>query len=85
MNRHVTPEHVNPTDPNRPHTETGAEARQGFLGRPILYVLIGGLALALVFIVGTQIWSATEDTATEPPIGEVSADAGVAPPVTPAP
>lgn len=85
MNSHVTPEHVSQTDPNRPHTETGAEARQGFLGRPVLYVLVAGLALALLFVVGTQIWSATEETAAEPAIGEVSADAGVTPPVTPAP
>lgn len=31
---------------SRPAIETPVEARQGFLGRPVLVVLIGGLALA---------------------------------------
>lgn len=31
-----------------PAVETPIEARQGFLGRPVLMVLIGGLILAMV-------------------------------------
>jgi hypothetical protein len=31
---------------SHPAVETPVEARQGFLGRPVLMVLIGGLALA---------------------------------------
>jgi len=31
-----------------PAVETPVEARQGFLGRPVLMVLIGGLMLAVV-------------------------------------
>lgn len=62
------------TDPDRDqytrpmHVETAREARQGPLGRPILYVLLGGLALAAVYLVGTMIWSGTEDL---PPAGQV--------------
>jgi hypothetical protein len=50
------------------HVETAREARQGPLGRPILYVLIGGLALAAVYLIGTMIWSGSEDL---PPAGQV--------------
>lgn len=43
--------------------ETGKETRQGPLGKPVLYVLIGGLVLAGVYLVGTGIWSvSTEPT-----------------------
>jgi len=31
-----------------PAVETPVEARQGFLGRPVLMVLIGGLVLAMI-------------------------------------
>lgn len=59
-------------DPNTPkktkHTETATEARQGEWGRPILYVLIGGLVLAAIVVIGTQIWSGSEDT---PPPGAI--------------
>ena len=60
------------------HVETSAEARQGPLGRPILYVLIGGLLLAAIFVIGSQIWSAAEDL---PEAGTAQTDSGVAPPV----
>ncbi len=43
------------------HVETAAEARQGPLGRPVLYVLVGGLILAAVFVIVSQIWSVSED------------------------
>lgn len=69
----------------RPHVETGREARQGPLGRPILYVLIGGLILAAIYLVATQIWSNTEDL---PPAGQiegttVTPETPVAPAATP--
>lgn len=41
--------------------ETGGEARQGPLGRPVLYVLLGGLALAAIYLIGTMIWSGSEE------------------------
>jgi len=56
---------VTPTDRDqygRPlKAETGGEARQGPLGRPILYVLLGGLALAAIYLIGTMIWAGSED------------------------
>jgi len=55
----------------RKHVETAVEARQGFLGRPVLYVLIGGLVLAAIFIVATQIWNVSEPL---PPEGAVSGE-----------
>lgn len=73
--------------------ETGREARQGPLGRPILYVLLGGLALAALYLIGTMIWSNSEDlpppnqiqeepaAATTPAVNMTPAD----PVVTPAP
>lgn len=40
-----------------PARETPVEARQGFLGRPVLMVLVGGLVLALVawFVIGKTV------------------------------
>lgn len=49
-------------------SETARESRQGPLGRPVLYVLVGGLALAAVYLIGTMIWSNTEDL---PPPGQI--------------
>lgn len=37
-----------------PAVETPIEARQGFLGRPVLMVLIGGLVLAMIAWVGVE-------------------------------
>lgn len=81
------------------HAETAAESRQGPLGRPVLYVLIGGLALAAVYVIGTQIWSGSEDlppaaqiqeepaVVTPPAVNLAPAPAAVAPAplITPAP
>lgn len=47
------------------HQETATEARQGVAGRPVLWVLIGGLALGALYIIGTQIWNASEDLPDE--------------------
>lgn len=38
-----------------PAVETPVEARQGFLGRPVLMVLIGGLALAMLAWIGVEL------------------------------
>ncbi|WP_332691206.1 hypothetical protein [Bosea sp. (in: a-proteobacteria)] len=38
-----------------PAVETPVEARQGFLGKPVLMVLIGGLALAIIAWIGLEI------------------------------
>lgn len=67
------------------HVETAREARQGPLGRPILYVLLGGLALAAVYLVGTMIWSGSEEL---PAAGVQTETTTVTPPavnMTPAP
>ncbi len=55
------------------HTETGTEARQATLDRPILYVLIGGLILGAIYVIGTQIWNANADLSAETPVTETSA------------
>ena len=60
-----------PPDPPRDKgasAETAAEARQGPLGRPVLYVLAGGLVLAAIFLIATQLWNASEDL---PPAGAI--------------
>jgi hypothetical protein len=80
------------------HAETAREARQGPLGRPILFVLLGGLALAAIYLIGTQIWSNSEelpppnqieDTATPatttPAVNMTPATPVPAPAATPAP
>ncbi len=56
---------------NRKVVETGTEARQGRSGRPVLTVLIAGLALALIAWLGAEIWGESTDapaanTATPP-------------------
>lgn len=40
-----------------PAVETPVEARQGFLGRPVLMVLIGGLVLAIVAWLGVELFA----------------------------
>jgi hypothetical protein len=73
------PDSVPRTEPK--HVETGAEARQGSLGRQVFYVLIAGLVLAGLFLLGTQIWSVSEPLPGEGVIGdEISGG-----PVEPAP
>lgn len=74
------------------HAETAREARQGPLGRPILYVLLGGLALAAVYFLGTMIWSNTEDLPppnqiedTATPVTTPAVNLTPAPVTTPAP
>lgn len=38
-----------------PAVETPVEARQGFLGRPVLMVLIGGLALTIIAWIAVEL------------------------------
>ncbi len=45
-------------DPNRT-VETPTEARQGAKGRPVLYVLLGSLALLAIAMVALLGWNAT--------------------------
>lgn len=62
------------------HTETATESRQGLLDRPILIVLIAGLILAAIFVVATQIWSASEETPDAGLIADQVADPPAAAP-----
>jgi hypothetical protein len=56
------------------------EARQGWSGRPILWVLIAGLILGAIYLVVTQFWAA--DEVSDIPAGEVApaGDIDLAPP-----
>lgn len=58
---------VSTADTNKTVRVSGVEARQGLLGRPVLMVLIGGLALAAVAWAGVEIFgeSTDNDTATK--------------------
>ncbi|ATU94585.1 hypothetical protein [Phyllobacterium zundukense] len=48
-----------------PVRETGAEARQGPLGRPVLMVLLGGLLLAVIAWGAVEMFGeSTDDSAT---------------------
>ncbi len=53
---------------NQPREISGVRTRQGGLGRPVLWVLVVGLALAAIYLIGTQVWSTSEDL---PPAGQV--------------
>lgn len=57
-------------DPARRHTETATEARQASYGRPVLYVLLGGLILGALYLIGTQIWSGSEELPEGAGVGE---------------
>lgn len=46
---------------DRKVVETGREARQGRLGRPVLIVLVAGLVLAIVAWFGAEIWGEATD------------------------
>lgn len=58
---------VSTDDTNRTVDVSGVEARQGFLGRPVLMVLIGGLVLVLLAWGGAEIFgeSTDDDAATQ--------------------
>ena len=40
-----------------PAVETPVEARQGFLGRPVLMVLVGGLILAMIAWLAVELFA----------------------------
>lgn len=40
-----------------PAVETPVEARQGFLGRPVLMVLVGGLVLAVIAWLAVELFA----------------------------
>jgi hypothetical protein len=53
----------------RPETVTPTEARQGFRGKPVLIVLLGGLILAMLVWIPAEWWGnsiAPENPANEP-------------------
>ncbi|HTO30666.1 MAG TPA: hypothetical protein VL202_05760 [Pararhizobium sp.] len=52
---------VSTSDTNRKVSVTGVEARQGFLGRPVLMVLIGGLLLAAIAWAGAEMFGEATD------------------------
>jgi hypothetical protein len=63
----------NPTDDrpraDRPVELTPTEARQGFLGRPVLAVLVIGLVLAMLAWAAVEFWGmsiAPRETTTDP-------------------
>lgn len=47
---------------------TTNSARQGTPGRRVLYILIAALLLGAIYVIGMQIWAATEPT---PPAGMI--------------
>lgn len=62
------------------------KARQGAYGRPVLYVLVGGLLLAALAWVGAEWWgsaTAPENPANQPPaaVAPGSAETEPAPPM----
>lgn len=62
--------------PKDHETVTGTESRQGFLDRPVLLVLLGGLVLVILGFGLLMLWPAKKATA-EPltAISEVTLDA----------
>jgi len=54
----------------QPDVSTATEARQGFRGKPVLIVLLGGLILAMLVWIPAEWWGnsiAPENPANEPP------------------
>jgi hypothetical protein len=43
-----------------PERLTGVKARQGRLGRPVLWVLIGSLVLLAFYVIGLMTWMRTD-------------------------
>lgn len=52
---------VSTADTNKTVRVSGAQARQGLLGRPVLMVLLGGLTLAAVAWAGAEIFGEATD------------------------
>ncbi len=64
---------------------SGRTARQGSPGRPILYVLVAALILSAIYLVATQVWTASEPTPPAGMIEETPGPAATPEPVNPAP
>lgn len=54
----------NHRDRDEPVVLTPTEARQGMLGRPVLYVLVIGLLLAMLAWAAAEFWGKSIDTQT---------------------
>lgn len=70
---------------DRKVVETGTDPRQGRTGRPVLIVLVAGLALAMIAWLGAEMWGEStdapaENTATPP--GQSNSPTQPAPPST---
>lgn len=52
---------------DRKVVESATQVRQGRRGRPVLVVLVIGLALALIVWLGTEIWGESTDAPSEEP------------------
>lgn len=50
---------------DRKVVETGTDARQGRTGRPVLIVLVAGLALAMIAWLGAEMWGESTDAPAE--------------------
>lgn len=68
--------------------ESGTQARQGLKGRPVLVVLIAGMALALLAWLGAQMWAESTDApatnSTTPPAQDQSSTQPTTPSSEPA-
>jgi hypothetical protein len=51
------------------------EARQGLLGRPVLYVLVAGLILAMLAWAASEFWGMSIDTQTPEDNAQITAPA----------
>jgi hypothetical protein len=68
-----------PYGETRRHTETPVqmttnEARQGTTGRPVLYVLLTGLVLAMVVWAASEMWGTSVEPPTEAQINPPTTD-----------
>lgn len=65
MNDPLPPETRHQPEPTPEHA-TPDQARQGFRGTNVLYVLIGGLVLGAIYILSLLLYSASEDDGQSP-------------------
>jgi hypothetical protein len=65
----------NHRDPDGRVVLTPTEARQGMLGRPVLYVLVIGLLLAMLAWAAAEFWGMSIDTQTPADRTQVTAPA----------
>lgn len=65
MNDPLPPEMRSQPEPTPEHA-TPDQARQGFRGMNVLYVLIGGLVLGAIYILSLLLYSASENDGQPP-------------------